>query len=67
MTPAIAYPPARPGGVLEPRPARSHRELALRSDEVARQAVRLVVVNAEPPRLEAFAALPRLLRRGDLV
>ena len=42
-------------------------EDALRSDEVSRHAVRLVVVNAEPPRLEAFAALPRLLARGDLV
>jgi S-adenosylmethionine:tRNA ribosyltransferase-isomerase len=40
---------------------------ALRSDEVPRHAVRLVVVTAGPPRLEAFAALPRLLRRGDLV
>lgn len=34
--------------------------------EVDRHAVRLVVVG-EAPRLEAFAALPRLLRRGDLV
>ena len=34
---------------------------------MSRHAVRLVVVNAEPPRLEAFAALPQLLRRGDLV
>jgi S-adenosylmethionine:tRNA ribosyltransferase-isomerase len=43
----------------------------LRSDEVSRQAVRLVVVDpgaaAAPPRLELFAALPRLLRAGDLV
>ena len=43
----------------------------LASDEVARDAVRLVVVDrhadAAPPRLEPFAALPRLLRRGDLV
>ncbi|HMG54325.1 MAG TPA: S-adenosylmethionine:tRNA ribosyltransferase-isomerase [Kofleriaceae bacterium] len=70
MTPAIAHPPARPGGVLEPRPARSHRELALRSDEVPRDKVWLVVVDPggdRAPRLERFAALPRLLRAGDLV
>jgi len=46
----------------------------LRSDEVSRHAVRLVVVDPgpdlgsdAPPRLEPFAALPRLLRAGDLV
>ncbi len=38
----------------------------LRTDEVSRHAVRLVVV-ADPPRLESFAALPGLLRAGDLV
>src|SRR4051812_34976171 len=38
-------------------------------DEVPRHAVRLVVVDpgGAGPRLEPFAALPRLLRRGDLV
>lgn len=41
--------------------------LALRADEVARHAVRLVVVDAGAPRLESFAALPQLLRGGDLV
>jgi S-adenosylmethionine:tRNA ribosyltransferase-isomerase len=44
--------------------------IALRSDEVPRQDVRLVVVDpasAAEPRLEPFAALPRLLRAGDLV
>jgi S-adenosylmethionine:tRNA ribosyltransferase-isomerase len=42
-------------------------DLALGTAEVARHAVRLVVVNAAPPRLEPFAALAQLLRRGDLV
>ncbi len=41
--------------------------VVLGAAEVARHAVRLVVVNAEPPRLESFSALARLLRRGDLV
>jgi S-adenosylmethionine:tRNA ribosyltransferase-isomerase len=40
---------------------------ALGTGEVSRHAVRLVVVDAGPPRLEAFAALPQLLRSGDLV
>jgi len=44
---------------------------ALRADEVDRHAVRLVVVDpghgAAPPSLDSFAALPRLLRAGDLV
>lgn len=43
---------------------------ALRSDEVPRDAVRLVVVDPageRSPRLERFAALPELLRAGDLV
>ncbi|HET9622988.1 MAG TPA: S-adenosylmethionine:tRNA ribosyltransferase-isomerase [Kofleriaceae bacterium] len=40
----------------------------LRSDEIARDAVRLVVMAPDaPPRLAAFAALPQLLRAGDLV
>jgi S-adenosylmethionine:tRNA ribosyltransferase-isomerase len=39
---------------------------ALRADEVARQAVRLVVV-APSPRIAPFATLPQLLRAGDLV
>jgi S-adenosylmethionine:tRNA ribosyltransferase-isomerase len=42
-------------------------ELALATDEVSRHAVRLVVVDGGPPRLERFAALPRLLRAGDLI
>lgn len=43
---------------------------ALASDEVPRHAVRLVVIDpgsAAAPRLERFAALPELLRAGDLV
>ena len=43
---------------------------ALRSDEVSRRAVWLVVIDptgARPPRLAGFALLPRLLRAGDLV
>lgn len=43
----------------------------LRSDEVSRHAVRLVIVDprsdAGSPRLALFAALPQLLRAGDLV
>jgi len=42
----------------------------LRTDEVSRHAVRLVVVDPAsdaPPRLVPFTALPRLLRAGDLV
>jgi len=44
--------------------------VVLRSDEVSRHAVRMIVVDPgadAPPRLELFAALPRLLRAGDLV
>jgi S-adenosylmethionine:tRNA ribosyltransferase-isomerase len=43
---------------------------ALGSGEVSRHAVRLIVVDPAstgPPRLERFAALPGLLRAGDLV
>jgi len=39
----------------------------LRTDEVSRHAVRLVVIDADIPRLVPFRALPRLLRAGDLV
>lgn len=39
----------------------------LRTDEISRHAVRLIVLASEQPRLETFAALPRLLRAGDLV
>jgi S-adenosylmethionine:tRNA ribosyltransferase-isomerase len=41
----------------------------LRADAVARDAVRLVVIDAAagPARLARFAALPRVLRAGDLV
>jgi S-adenosylmethionine:tRNA ribosyltransferase-isomerase len=49
----------------------SGERAVLRSDEVSRHAVRLVVVDprsdAAPPRLAPFAALPELLRAGDLV
>jgi S-adenosylmethionine:tRNA ribosyltransferase-isomerase len=44
--------------------------LALGTGEVSRHAVRLVVVDPAgvgPPTLERFAALPQLLRAGDLV
>jgi S-adenosylmethionine:tRNA ribosyltransferase-isomerase len=44
--------------------------VVLRSDEVSRHAVRLIVVDPggdAPPRLDLFAALPRRLRAGDLV
>jgi S-adenosylmethionine:tRNA ribosyltransferase-isomerase len=41
----------------------------LRADEVSRHAVRLVVIarNGDPVRIRPFAALPDLLRAGDLV
>lgn len=39
----------------------------LRADEVSRHAVRLVVIDADVPRLVPFAQLPSLLRAGDLV
>ena len=43
----------------------------LRTDEIARDAVRLVIIDptpaGAPPRLSSFAALPQLLRAGDLV
>ena len=46
-------------------------ELTLRADEIARDAVRLVIIDrtpaGAPPRLSAFAALPQCLRAGDLV
>jgi S-adenosylmethionine:tRNA ribosyltransferase-isomerase len=42
--------------------------VVLRADEVSRHEVRLVVVDpGAPPRLASFAALPQLLRAGDLV
>jgi len=56
-----------PGGVA-PRPDRDR--IALRSDEVSRHAVWLVAIDPggeRAPRLERFAALPQLLRAGDLV
>lgn len=40
---------------------------AFRTDEISRHAIRLVVVDGEVPRLEAFSSLPALLRAGDLV
>jgi len=58
-------PPPRPGAT-----GSRHGLGELRSDEVAREKVWLVVVDPagdHPPRLERFAALPRLLRAGDLV
>ena len=39
----------------------------LRTEEVSRHAVRLVVIDSDVPRLVPFAALPQLLRAGDLV
>jgi S-adenosylmethionine:tRNA ribosyltransferase-isomerase len=63
---------ARSSGELAARRAESDADRApvLRSDEVPRDQVRLVVIDAaggRRPRLERFAALPRLLRAGDLV
>jgi S-adenosylmethionine:tRNA ribosyltransferase-isomerase len=71
-----------PGAIPEPRATRGGGEarpgdgavevsghpggVVLRADEVSRHDVRMVVVTAGV-RLEPFAALPRLLRRGDLV
>src|SRR3954470_12494728 len=43
------------------------RSEALRTDEVSRHAVRLVVIDGDVPRLVPFATLPELLRAGDLV
>jgi len=51
----------------DPRDAALHAPVGLGASEVSRHAVRLVVVDAATPRLEAFAALPELLRAGDLV
>src|SRR5262249_19594006 len=39
----------------------------LRTDEVSRHAVRLIVIDDDVPRLVPFQALPQLLRAGDLV
>lgn len=39
----------------------------LRTDEVSRHAVRLVVIDDDLPRMLPFATLPQLLRAGDLV
>jgi S-adenosylmethionine:tRNA ribosyltransferase-isomerase len=47
--------------------ARGAATVELRTDEVSRHAVRLIVIDGDAPRLEPFAALPRLLRAGDLV
>ena len=71
MTAALPVRERWPAGVA-PRPNRGDRgeRPALRSDEVARRAVWLVVVDptgARPLRLAGFALLPRLLRAGDLV
>jgi S-adenosylmethionine:tRNA ribosyltransferase-isomerase len=71
MTAAVPVRERWPAGVA-PRPNRGDRGArpALRSDEVARRAVWLVVVDptgARPLRLAGFALLPRLLRAGDLV
>lgn len=41
--------------------------VALRTDEVSRHAVRLVVIDAEPPRIVPFATFASYLRAGDLV
>lgn len=39
----------------------------LRTDEISRHAIRLIVIDGEPPCLVPFATLPQLLRGGDLV
>jgi S-adenosylmethionine:tRNA ribosyltransferase-isomerase len=63
----------RAAGDTAPRtepPAEIDAVPALASGEVSRHAVRLVVVDPAstgPPRLDRFAALPGLLRAGDLV
>ena len=44
-----------------------HSAQPLRTDEVPRRAVRLVVVGADGVSLRRFAELPVLLRAGDLV
>ena len=49
-----------PGSTTTPVPG-------LGSNEVPRHAVRLVVIEPDGPRLTRFAALPALLRAGDLV
>lgn len=58
--PALAEGGASAGSLPSPR---------LRADEVSRHAVRLLLVDpAHPaPQLHPFAALPQLLRRGDLL
>jgi S-adenosylmethionine:tRNA ribosyltransferase-isomerase len=72
MTAALLLPVRErwPAGVA-PRADRGDRDRpALRSDEVPRHAVWLVVIDPagrRPPRLARFAELPRLLRAGDLV
>lgn len=49
------------------RPGAPPNGTALRTDEVSRHAVRLVVVDGEVLRLAAFSSLPALLRAGDVV
>jgi S-adenosylmethionine:tRNA ribosyltransferase-isomerase len=62
---------AAPGAVIDGVPgAVIDGHIALGTAEVSRHAVRLIVVDPAgtgPPRLERFAALPELLRAGDLV
>jgi S-adenosylmethionine:tRNA ribosyltransferase-isomerase len=66
----LPHPAARdrwPGGVT---PRVDRERAALRSDEVSRHAVWLVVIDPSSeraPRLVRFSALPQLLRAGDLV
>jgi S-adenosylmethionine:tRNA ribosyltransferase-isomerase len=59
----------RHAAALAPAPAIGGAVPALRADEVSRHAVRLVVVDRASGALaiEPFAALPRLVRAGDLV
>jgi S-adenosylmethionine:tRNA ribosyltransferase-isomerase len=69
MTAALPVPVRErwPAGVA---PRKRGDRPALRSDEVSRQAVWLVVIDptgARSPRLAGFGLLPRLLRAGDLV
>jgi len=71
VTAALPQPAVRDrwAAGVAPRGERGAR-LALRSDEVSRHAVWLVVIDPSgkrTPRLARFAALPQLLRAGDLV
>ena len=49
------------------KPTRPRPRGGLRTDEVDRHAVRLVVIDDASPRLAPFTSLPALLRAGDLL